>query len=95
MSERGVLVGYSFDIHPNFRIVPMLGWSSWDLVTEEGAFFNSGPEDELEFNGTDTYGRLNFEFPVTDVLQTVASNVHGDYDIGSSKTTRLGIKFEF
>lgn len=95
LNERGVLIGYSFNVNANFRIVPMLGWNSWDLVTEEGAFLNSGPEEELEFNGTDTYGRLNFEFPITEVFQMVASYVYGDYDFGRSRTTRVGFKFEF
>lgn len=95
LDERGILVGYSFEINRNFRIVPMLGWSSWDLVTEEGALFNPGPEEELEFEGSDTYGRLNLEFPVTEVFQMAASYIYGEYDFGTYQTARVGFKFEF
>lgn len=93
--ELGMLLGYSFDVHKRFRIVPMLGASYWDLTVEEGAFLNPGPEDEKGYSGTDIYGKLNLEFPINDLIQINVSYLYGNYDFGAIEVTRVGVKFSF
>ena len=47
-----VLVGYRF-ISDKLYIEPKIGFSSWDLELEEGAFLNPGPEQKSEASGSD------------------------------------------
>ncbi len=89
------LLGYSFDLAPKLKIMPMIGVSSWRLTLEEGAFLNPGPEETLEKDGADYFGRINFEVPMTDLFQLNFSYHAGAYDFGDLHSFSVGGKFTF
>ncbi len=64
LSQKQVLLGYSFDIVGRFRIIPKVGASFWKLETKEGQFLNSGPEEEKEFKGIDMIWLIDLEIPI-------------------------------
>lgn len=95
LTESKALLGYSFEIKDNFRIVPMIGFSRWELETREGAFLNSGPEEELRFDGTDLTYKVRLDFPVGQLVVLSLSYANTNVDFGRNELTQLGIKFEF
>ena len=95
ISERSVMLGYSVNVARNFRIVPIIGFSFWDLEAEEGRFLNPGPEETREMSGVDDFFRLNLEFPVGQLIHLTASYINADYDFGDLDAYRFGVKFVF
>ncbi|MEP1741624.1 MAG: outer membrane beta-barrel protein [Kangiellaceae bacterium] len=93
--ESKALLGYSFEVKDNFRIVPMIGFSHWELETREGAFLNSGPEEELEFEGTDLTYKIRLDFPVGELVVLSLSYANTNVEFGRNELTQFGIKFEF
>lgn len=93
--EVGALLGYSFDLYKHFRIVPMIGVSTWELDRKEGELFNSGPEESREVKGTNAYIKLNFEVPLGDFVQLNLSYMRGQFKFGGVHALRFGTKFSF
>jgi hypothetical protein len=93
--EAKALIGKSFEINEHFRIVPLLGISSWDAQLRESAFLNPGPEARGEFEGQDLSVKLSADFPINRKLIFSVSYANTFSDIGNIQATLVGIKFQF
>ena len=74
----------------------MAGYSRWRYVYTEGAFLNSGPEEELKFTGNNSFGKVIFKFPSIKIIGLKISNIsytYGQYDFGKLQSIRVGMKF--
>lgn len=94
-AEAKLLVGYTIPVAEHFRLVPMVGVSSWDIEIQEGAFLNPGPEAEAEADGTDLSYKLSAEFPFSSGFVLSLSYANTQTDIGDLSMTQAGVKFEF
>jgi len=94
-TELKLMLGYSFQLAQYLRIVPMLGVSKWDLDSQEGLVFNSGPEQRVEFDGTDLTYKLSLELPINDSFSLSLSYAKSHLDLGTSELSLVGLKFEF
>jgi len=94
-SEIKLMLGYSFEIAEHLRIVPMLGFSRWELETKEGRLFNPGPEEQKEFDGTDLTYKVRMDFPVGQLVVLSLSYAKSELDASEIAITQFGIKFEF
>ncbi|WP_226894471.1 MULTISPECIES: outer membrane beta-barrel protein [Pseudoalteromonas] len=93
--EIKAMAGYSFDLATYFKVVPMVGFSHWELETKQGLFLNPGPEAEEEFSGTDFTYKVRFEVPVSDLVLLSLSYANTEAEFGRNETTQIGILFEF
>lgn len=94
-TESKLMLGYSFEVKNNFRVVPMIGYSRWELETKEGAWLNSGPEEQLKFDGTDLTYKVRMDFPVGQLVVLSLSYANSEVEYGRNEMTQFGIKFEF
>ncbi len=93
--ETAVEVGYSFELSEHFRVVPVVGYSRWDMELKEGALLNPGPEETLEITGYNGYWKVNFEFPINSLIVLNAAYMDNSYTFGSVDSVRFGVKFTF
>lgn len=94
LTEANILLGYSLINTQHFRLLPMVGWSDWELESKEGALFNSGPEEVRVFKGESIIGKIIFELPIKDFFAMQFSLTHGEFDFGELSAIRIGAKFE-
>lgn len=95
VNDVSVLMGYSFNIAPHFRFVPMVGLSRWKVRSKEGAMFNPGEEEQVGYKGTNPFLRLNFEIPINKRFAINVAYTYGEFDYGDLMAIRAGLKLEF
>ncbi len=97
LDELTIMAGYSWPIAKYFRVVPMLGLSSWKLDVESGIVNSAirGATTSKEFSGTDLTAKINAEIPLGNLVVLYLSYTVGAYDFGNSDMGLLGLKFEF
>ena len=93
--EAKLMLGYSIEVNDNFRIVPLVGYTRWELEAKEGLFLNPGPEEESKADGTDFTYKLRMDFPIGELVVLSASYTKSNLEIGDIKLTQFGVKFEF
>jgi len=94
-SQTRFLLGYAFDVNPYFRIIPKIGYSSWDLDGEEGIFLNPGDEERSNVDGNTSFAQVDFEFPIKDWFSINASYTNTNFDFGKAQSINAGVKFTF
>ncbi len=94
-SQTRFLVGYAFDVAAKFRIIPKVGYSSWELDGEEGELFNPGDEARSSIDGDTTFAQIDFEFPIRDWFSINASYTNTHFDFGKAQALHAGVKFKF
>ena len=92
--QEQMFVGYRFPIRKNFRITPIVGFTHWDLRTQQDAYLHQDAV-ERKLNGNDFFGQLNFEFPVSHLITVFGSYTRTNYDFGNSNSLKAGVMFEF
>jgi hypothetical protein len=95
LNESRATLGYQFTLAPHFRITPNVGLTHWNMSTRRGAFLNTEGKDKKYYRGTETFGQLNLEFPIGDLVVVYANFSRGVYDFGAANTITSGVKFEF
>jgi hypothetical protein len=93
--ERYVAVGYQAELGRGWRLTPRVGYSDWELRSEESPLFNPGPEDEREATGDDVFWSLNLSRRVSRVLTLGLNYKRGNYDFGTASTTTFNFMFTF
>lgn len=94
-SEARLMVGYGIELSEHVRLVPAIGLSRWKAELQESAFFNPGPEDEANIDGTDLTYKISLEFPVSKGFMVSLSHGETKIDVGSLNMTQLGLKYAF
>ncbi|WP_053980726.1 outer membrane beta-barrel protein [Marinagarivorans algicola] len=89
------LVGYSFTLNQALTLVPMIGFSKWDLDTKEGALLNSGPEAEENFDGIDVAYKLRLNLAFDSLTMMSLSYAITEADFGRTQAVQVGLLFEF
>ena len=95
VSELRILLGYSFELSDRFRIIPKIGFSDWTFESKEGVFLNPGAEKKKEFDGNEAVLAVDFEVPISDLIQLYLSYTQSNFEFGKADATELGIKFSF
>jgi len=95
INDGSALVGYEFKANRKLNIIPMLGVNYWKLRSKEGAFLNSGPEEERVFRGNDSLAKVIFEIASTRMLGLNISYTYGRYDFGDLHSINAGMRFNF
>ena len=95
INEFSTFVGYSFEVSPKFKIIPMIGVNRWEIKATEGRFLNPGDEDSATVRGTDFIYKIKFQVPIRSNIHAYLSHSEGEYDYIDSNATRLGIRIDF
>lgn len=98
VDEYGVMLGYSINVAPHFRIVPAVGVARWELDSNSGwltEVFHRGDEEEIALDGSDPYWRISLEFPLSRAVGLNLSHQQSNYAFGELQATRFGVKIEF
>lgn len=96
LDDTRVMVGYAFQPHERFSIVPKLGVSFWHLDSEDGPFFLFGSlRANVDDSGSDLIWRVSAEWRAAQRLHLYAAYSDAHYDFGDSSGPSLGFKFQF
>ncbi|MFL0805464.1 MAG: porin family protein [Agarilytica sp.] len=91
--QLGIAVGYKIELSDRFSLTPSLGYARWEVDAREGQFLNPGPEESVEKQGGDVFGRLEVGFRLNGLLGFNWSYVTADYDFGKIQSHHFGVKF--
>lgn len=87
VSQAFVSVGYQFELGNGWRIVPRVGRARWKLESEEGAFFNPGPEERNEIKGYDYFWEASVSRRISEVVTLGVGYKDGNFEFGHTRTT--------
>jgi hypothetical protein len=87
VTQEFVSVGYQFELGNGWRIVPRVGRAHWKLRSEEGEFFNSGPEEVNEIKGYDYFWEASVSRRISEVVTLGVGYKQGNFDFGHTRTT--------
>lgn len=85
-------VGYTFNFDKIY-FEPAVGYSSWLVESEEGAFLNSGPEEKKEIDGNDLFGELTLGYRLSGSMGLSLTYKFMDADFGEYDLTSLNLNF--
>jgi hypothetical protein len=95
--ELKLMAGYSFAVNESLRITPLLGYSDWELDSNEGIPHFQSNEDakRYRFNGKDLTYKLRLDIPLGDLFVWSVSYARTNMDIGGLRLLQLGIRMDF
>lgn len=91
--DTNILVGYSIDAGKHYKIIPMIGESYWKYKFKQGAFLNPGPEEELNYGGSNTVVKIILKFPSKKLIGFNFGYTYGKNGFGALQSINCGIRF--
>jgi hypothetical protein len=86
LTQQFVSLGYQFELGDGWRLVPRAGRARWKLRSEEGWFFNPGPELTKEARGYNYFWELSLARRISKTVTLGMNYKQGSYEFGKSRS---------
>jgi hypothetical protein len=95
LQQKFVSVGYQFELGSGWRLVPRVGRARWKLRSEEGLFFNPGPEESRELRGYDYFWEASVSRRISRRVTLGVNYKQGNYEFGRTRSTAFLVTLGF
>jgi hypothetical protein len=95
LEQQYVAIGYEIRFAEGWTFTPKAGRARWKLHSEEGAFFNPGPEAEEDIRGYEYFWEAQIARELNDKIALGAAYQEGEFDFGRARSISFVATFRF